>query len=162
MIKTPILDQLDALAILPALAALDLDSPAARSLVLGTAAQESGGRVLAQYPSGPALGFWQVEPATHDDLLDRFLPGRPDLALRLDGLAVPGAERHAQLATNLIYGAAICRLIYFRVPEPLPEAGDVAGLGAYWKRWYNTPAGAGTAAEWAASFNRLIGDPQNV
>ena len=48
----------------PALRALDLWSPAAEDLVLGTAAQESGLAYLRQIGGGPALGLWQIEPAT--------------------------------------------------------------------------------------------------
>jgi hypothetical protein len=162
MITTPIFAQLRSLVIVPVLGQLGLDSPAARNLVLGTAAQESGGAFLAQYPTGPARGFWQIESATHQDLLDRFLPSRPDLATTLAALRASEPAADQQLATNLAYAAAICRLLYFRIPEDLPAATDLPALGAYWKRWYNTEAGAGTAAEWTASFNRLIGDPPDV
>jgi len=162
MIRTPIFAELRSLVIVPVLGQLGLDSPAARNLVLGTAAQESGGAFLAQYPAGPALGFWQIEPATHQDLLDRFLPARPDLATSLALLRAGEPAAEQQLATNLAYAAAICRLLYYRIPDPLPAAADLAALGAYWKRWYNTDAGSGTAAEWTASFNRLIGDPPDV
>ena len=40
--------------------------------------------------------------------------------------------------TNLLYGAAGCRLCNYRLPEPLPEAEDIEGQAAYWKLHYNT------------------------
>jgi hypothetical protein len=35
-----------------------------------------------------------------------------------------------------------------RKPDPLPEAGDVEGQGAFWKKHYNTPLGAGTVPKY--------------
>ncbi|HEV2650775.1 MAG TPA: hypothetical protein VGU69_05935, partial [Rhizomicrobium sp.] len=58
--------QLANVVVRPTLARLGLnDGPVALNLLLGTAAQESGGTYLAQYPTGPALGLWQIEPNTH-------------------------------------------------------------------------------------------------
>ena len=39
------------------------------------------------------------------------------------------------------YATAVARLIYWRVPRPLPAASDLDGLAAYWKTHYNTAAG---------------------
>lgn len=139
---------LRALVIRPALAALELGGDAAEELLLGTAAQESGcGRRLAQQ-GGPALGVWQIEPATHDDLWNNFLRYRAALAAKLDGLRAAALPASAQLAGNLPYGCAIARLIYLRVPAALPAAGDLAGQAAFYKAHYNTGAGAATLAEY--------------
>jgi hypothetical protein len=155
-----ILTQLRMLVIIPTLGFLGVDSPAARTLVLGTAAHESQGRYIQQLGGGPALGFWQIEPATEQDLLANFIPGsRFDLPLtRLRTTA--SFSQDGDLAGNLFYGCALCRLIYYRDPEPLPA--DLPGLAAYWKRVYNTPLGAGTVDEWLSDFATLIGDPPDV
>jgi hypothetical protein len=154
--------QLRELVVIPTLTHLGLDSPAARNLVLGTAAQESGGSYLAQL-GGPALGFWQIEPATHGDLLINFVAHRPELDSKLEALMTAAADGLAlEMAWNLRYGCAVCRLLYYRIPAPLPEAADLAGLGAYWKQFYNTPLGAGTADEWVTSFRNLIGEPPDA
>ena len=42
-------------------------------MVLRTGLAESGYRVLKQGGSGPALSFWQVEPATAKDCVDNYL-----------------------------------------------------------------------------------------
>lgn len=135
------------------------DGPVGLNLVLGTAAQETGLQYLAQYPVGPALGPHQIEPATHDDLLDNFVAFRPELKHVLDSLAAPGVPRDTQLIWNLAYSTAICRLILYRSPEPLPLRADPALLGAYWKAHYNTAGGAGTVDEFVSNFARYIGDP---
>lgn len=154
----PIFQQLRVRVVQAALASLGLDSAAAINLVLGTAAQESACRYLAQYPTGPALGFWQIEPATHDDLLTSTLVSQPKLATGLAALAAPG-DRVDQLAWNLRYAAAVCRLLYWRAPRPLPEADDLVALSRYWKDFYNTPKGAGTPEEFQRNYLTHIGAP---
>lgn len=140
----------------PALRFLDLWSPAAAALVLGTAIQESALTMLRQVGGGPARGLFQIEPATHDDLWASFLRYRPRQEAKLVLLLAPAPDRDAQLATNLLYAAAVCRLLYFRRPEPLPDASDVDGLARYWKLAYNTPGGAGAAAQWAYHYRGFV------
>lgn len=138
--------------IAPSLRAIGLFSEAAEELVLGTALQESGLQALHQV-GGPALGFFQMEPATHDDIWTNFLTGQRELAARLRtllaGVALP---KTAQLVGNAYYAAAMCRVFYVRLDAPLPAAGDLAGQAAYYKRHYNTPAGAATADEYIANW----------
>lgn len=142
------------LIVKPALGYLGLSSEAAMQLVLGTAAQESGFHWIAQ-EKGPALGFFQTEPATLKDLYANFLAFQSKLLIPLSRLlgAWPGSP--TQLATNPLYAAAVCRLIYFRAEQPLPAADDLTGLATYWKTHYNTADGAGTVAEWVANYKEL-------
>ena len=132
---------------------IDLASEAAEDLVLMTAIAESGLRHLQQL-EGPARGLWQVEPETHCDVWRNYLEFRPVLADRVKGLSIgwgsassPPDAIFEDLEGNLYYGAAICRVIYRRVREQLPPAGDVSAMGRYWKRYYNTDLGKGTVEE---------------
>ena len=106
--------QMLALVIRPALEKLSLWSLSAEELVLGTAIVESGLTYLKQHGDGPALGLWQIEPATHDDLYTNFLNFRPELGSKLIELRAAGLSLDENLATNLMYGAAVCRLCYYR------------------------------------------------
>ena len=141
----------------PALEALtgpdkDFGGKAAEELLLGTAIQESRLTFLHQI-GGPALGVFQVEPDTHNDLYANYLSYRPHLRKRLSALS--GGERHTSLLiTNLTYAAAVARLLYYRDSRPLPEAGDVEGQAAYWKRVYNTTYGKGTPEEYISNWFR--------
>jgi hypothetical protein len=61
------------------------------------------------------------------------------------------------LETDDAYAAAMCRVHYWRMGQivgqkPLPAAGDLAGMAAYWKRFYNTPAGGGNVGEFIATW----------
>jgi hypothetical protein len=161
-LANPLFIQLRTLVIEPTLTYLGLAEPAAINLLLGTAAQESGMQYLAQYPTGPARGIYQIEPATHHDLLDNFVKFHPELQVRLNKLVFDALDGDQQLVVNLSYATAICRLLYRRAPAPLPAATDIPGLGAYWKQHYNTPLGAGHPDEFVANFQRHIGDPAAI
>lgn len=147
--------QLRELVVRPALTHLSMWSEAAENLVMGTAAQESRLQYLRQV-KGPALGLWQVEPATHHDIWQNWLWNRPlvvgqirQAAMVEIGAATPADEL---LIFNLRYAAIICRLIYRRRPEPLPDADDLPGLAAYWKKTYNTHLGKGKPEEFIANY----------
>lgn len=140
------------LIVAPVLHHLGMWSLAAEQLLLGTAAQESKLRYLRQLGGGPALGLWQIEPATERDIWNNYLAFRQDLEARIRDLQSP----FQGLAVNLPYGCAMARLVYRRSPLPLPPAGDVAGLAQLWKQVYNTPRGKGTVAEFIESW-RLVG-----
>ncbi len=140
----------------PALKKLGLWSEAAENLLLGTAAQESQmGRYLRQI-QGPALSIFQVEPATHQDIYDNYLIYHGHLLGVVVGLTVPKIPRVEQLAWNLMYAAAIARVHYRRVKEPLPDANDVSALGCYWKNHYNTLKGKGTVEEFVKNYTAMV------
>ncbi len=135
---------------------LGLGGPAVEELLLGTAAQESGcGAHLAQI-GGPALGVWQMEPATHDDIWRNFLSYRDDLAKKVEMLVVYGIERAPQLAGNLYYACAMARMQYLRSPMALPAAGDLEGQAACYKKVYNTPLGAATPEQYIANARPVL------
>lgn len=140
------------LVIIPAIETLQLHSQAAVELLLGTALQESGLRYLKQVGGGPAMGFFQMEPATHDDIWTNFLEYKPALLQ-----AIRSLSRHRialAMASDLWYAAAMCRIHYLRVSAPLPAAGDFPAQAAYWKAHYNTPQGAGKESEYLANWNK--------
>ena len=143
----------------PTLAELRLPSAeAAEALLLGTVAQETELARLAQSPSGPARGFFQIEPGCFDDLFKNFLNSRIDLRDRALEFAVPHCDLFDQVTWNLRFAAAIARLVYYRAPDYLPDATDLPGLAAFYKRHWNTAAGKATEAEFIENFNRYIGE----
>lgn len=132
-----------------------LDSAAAEELLVGTAAQESRlGYSLRQHPTGPARGIYQMEPATFDDLM-RWLAGKPDLMSAAANWASPAIPFGAQVAGNLYFATAIARLNYYRKPGALPAADNLAGLAAYYKKYWNTPLGAATEVEFIKHYREL-------
>ena len=102
--------QLRELVIQPALMEIELWSPAAEELVLGTAIVESRLSFIKQIGSGPALGLWQIEPDTHRDVYDNFLEYREGLYDQVLSLSAPGQTFEENLTSNMQYDAAICSL----------------------------------------------------
>lgn len=134
----------------PALDGIGKGGLAAEQLVLGTGIQESLliYRTQQGNPPGPALGLFQMEPDTHDDIWGNYLAYESELANLVKSTLQSGQKNEAStLKTNDKYAAAMCRVHYSRNPDPLPPVNDVTALAKYWKKFYNTPEGAGTVKE---------------
>ena len=142
----------------PALQAIGLWSLSAENLTTGTALAESRAVYLRQVGGGPALGLWQMEPATHDDCWNNWLcaPGRSrqSTALRqIIGHLKPSARL---MIGNLLYAAGMARVRYQRVPAALPGATDAAGLSQYHKDFYNTAQGSADPVATVAFFAEAV------
>lgn len=150
LVVRPVLD----LLALPAPGPEHLGSPAER-LVMGTAAQESHLRYLKQLGSGPALGLFQMEPATFRDLWNRF-GLKHAVGRELQSLLVPGIDPLDQLTWNLRFSAAMCRVHYFARPFEMPANPSVEDLGEIWKQHYNTVKGKGTVREFVENYEVMV------
>lgn len=141
----------------PALHALGIWSPERECLVLGTGAHESGYRYLKQVGGGPALGYWQCEPATHIDLWANYLRYRPVLAQPLNQLR-NGEVADASLLRYPLYAAALCGVHYMRRLQGhvFPPRDDAPLQSACWKQQYNSRLGRGTAQQALPHFQAAI------
>lgn len=151
------------LVIDPALLSIGMYSPAASELLLGTAIQESSLTYLTQLdgdadPYDDAMGVFQVERATHDDIWENYLHYRWDLARKLlvacHFIAHPDAS---EMVTNLRYAAIMARMVYRRKSEPLPEVGDIHAQARYYVKHYNTALGKGSVAQYMSNWRRVFG-----
>jgi len=134
-------------------------SKSAARLLLGTAIKESlNFKYRKQVGGGPAVGYFQMEPATHDDIWNNYLTFRSDLAKKVTALLTsPGANKHFELEHNDSYAAAMARVHYRRVPAKLPPFDDLSLMAAYWKQYYNTPLGKGVAHQYVTLWNTYVG-----
>lgn len=148
--------QLRDLVILPVLQALaDTELHAATELMLGTAMQETHcGDYLAQVGGGPALGLWQMEPATEADLWTNYLKFRPALGGTVRSFVMLGMPRVNQLVGNAYYACAMARVLYMRAPGALPPAGNPAAQAAYYVHHYNA-GGKATVEEYVDNWHAL-------
>ncbi len=153
--------QLRELIVRPALHEIDMHSDAAENLVMGTAAQESRLRYIHQLGNGPAVGLFQVEPTTFYDYWDGYLEDHPDVAQKVIGavglsddelVAGFGRPDPDRCVWDLKLAALMCRIHYRRIRSPLPDAADVWGMAAYWKKYYNTTLGRGTEQEFVDNY----------
>ena len=146
--------------VIPTLKYLDSEIPysdEAVDLLMLTCGHESkGGRFLTQSGGGPARGVYQMEVATHNDILDNFVQHREGLQERLhEYIPVLDHDSSYALMGNMYYATAMARVHYWRVKEPLPskEVGNyLDNLGKYAKRYYNTHEGKATASKYVTDY----------
>jgi len=144
----------------PVLQRLALWSQVAENLLVGTALQESLLTYTRQIGGGPALGYFQCEPATHDDCWKKYLKYRTTLAAKVrsfiqndDKTKFPDAEI---MVENPYYACAIARVKYLRMPEALPaDPNDIESISIYWKKYYNTNLGAGKPEEFVEKYKKF-------
>lgn len=138
-------------------------SETATELLMMTAAHESHlGEYIAQV-GGPALGIYQMEPATEDDIHDNFLAYRRSLEYLVDATTNSSLIQDkdgVDLIYSLPYATAMARVHYFRVPEALPEGSlqneeTIRKLAAYAKKYYNTEIGKATEEDYYEAYMRL-------
>lgn len=121
----------------PTLQQLNLYSRQAALLLLGTAEIESQCGIFIHQIRGPALGIYQMEPATHDDIWENFIKNKN--SLKSKPLISQCIQDQNRLVYDLQYATMMTRLHYLRVSESLPLTPE--GMARYHKQFYNTPAG---------------------
>jgi len=145
--------QLRELIIRPVLQSIGLHSPAAEDLLCMTAAWESNcGEYVAQV-GGPALGIFQMEPATLQDLGDNWLAFRMNYRDTLERMKPISMSNADALVMCNAYATAACRLQYYRQPEPLP--GNIDDLAQYAKTHWNGP-GKATPEDYAGAYRKYF------
>ncbi|MFC4260613.1 hypothetical protein ACFOZ5_16475 [Marinobacter lacisalsi] len=132
-------------------------SKAASQLLLGTAIHESMGLRYRKQIGGPALGLFQMEPATHGDIWNNFLAYRNTLAETVRSLRKKSGESADELENNDLYAAAMARVHYYRIGQivaksEIPDFDNLNSQSLYWKRHHNTPLGAGTPSKYRADW----------
>ena len=150
------IEQFKQSVIQPTLIQLGMHSQSAMQLLLGTMATESHfGEYLRQVGGGPALGVYQMEPATHDDIVHNYIRHRQSIRQLLVSLGYMDLDS-AKLVYDLRYATIFARLHYYRVREALPAADNLPALAAYWKEYYNTRHGKGTEEKFLVDYNRFV------
>lgn len=153
------ISHLRTLIIRPTLQYMEMWSEVAENLVVGTAIQESHATYLKQLGNGPALGLFQMEGVTHDDLWKNYIRYRAPIMNKLYNISIANNTKDTfinevsakEMIGNLYYATAMCRIQYLRAPEKLPS-NTIRGLAYYWKKYYNTHLGAGTEEEFIHNY----------
>jgi len=115
-----------------------LYSPEAEELLIFTCACESIGGTFIRQVKGPALGIYQMEPETYNDIWQNYLRNKTSLTMILfsnfDVNFQPSPDR---LIYDLRFATAMTAIFYKRINEKLPAANDVDAIWDYYKRHYN-------------------------
>lgn len=150
-------DQFRQYIVRPTLESLQMWSPAAENLLIGTALTESKLIYLSQLGNGPARGIFQMEDFTYKDLRKRLMEDYRKIMDKV--LAILTMEMlpatNSFLMGNMVAACIFARLKYFFIAEKLPDADDLVGLGTYYKTYYNTNKGK-------ASVDKFVYDYKNA
>ena len=133
----------------------------ALALVVRTGMAESGYRALKGYGDGnPAIGFWQIEPATMYDMIRNYLNYRSKYIKSLEsmGMEFTGDDIEISVMSNIAVQAALCRLHYRRDSASIPSWDDIEAQAKYWKRVYNTHKGRGTVKHFVKANKNVLFD----
>ncbi|MGB0361364.1 MAG: hypothetical protein ACPGEF_08165 [Endozoicomonas sp.] len=144
----------------PALKHLDMWSPFAENLLLGTAARESGLGFHLKMPNQHALGIYQISPRMHRKIWDQFLATQPELASKVRGLASQReflAHPHHELTTNLAYATAMALMIYIRTGINIDaiDKDDIRSMGRLWYKHFHS-RNPGTIKSFFDSYQHMI------
>ena len=142
----------------PVLKYLDMGGLNAEEILVATAVHESMNlQYVRQLGGGPALSFFQIEPATHADVWKNYVAYRPEIRQLLQRLRFDAFQnQELELMGNIPYSVAIARLVYRRARGPLPDKDDIKGMAKYWKANYNTLKGKGRVDEFIANYERYV------
>ena len=132
-------------------------SEEAVELLLMTCAHESNGGKYIKQIEGPALGIYQMEPSTHDDIWNNYLEFRMELKRDLTSQSAFYDVDASEMIGNMYYATAMARIHYWRVPEPIPklyQGLSESGLAQYCKDHYNTHLGKATPEKYLTDYLR--------
>jgi hypothetical protein len=131
---------------------------AVQQLVFTVGAEVSGRDITRQLGGGPAITWWQIEPATIRDIAANWLRYRPaaDAAIRRHLPA--GDDLEAGALDDPMIAAMLARIQYRRSPLKLQPVDDIWGQAVLWKSAYNTHAGKGTVEEAMERYLRWVNE----
>jgi hypothetical protein len=138
----------------PTLKKIGFWSEASEKLLLYIAGIESKFGNRLKQMNGPALGIYQMEPATHKENWSYILNHRPILRIKISNYY--GLEfNDEKLIYDLSYATMMARAHFLRFKEPIPDENDILGLANYWKKYYNTLQGKGNILDFIEIAKRI-------
>jgi len=149
--------QLRELVIIPALRDLVMLSDDAVELLMFTVAVESNGGSYLKQIEGPALGIYQMEPETYNDIWQNYINNQFRLVglmvSNFDCIRMPSEDR---LIYDLRFATAMARIHYARVPQKLPDKNHILAMWAYYKTYYNSSKGAAECVKSIEKYKAFI------
>lgn len=128
-------------------------------LLLMIACHESLCGKWTKQVNGPALGVYQMEPFTHDDVYRTFISKSQKLDFAVSKF-VPSSQTlrnkksHAELLqTDVRYATVMARVFFMRFKEPIPDSDYKRAI--YAKKYWNTEAGKATEDMYFNDYKRF-------
>lgn len=133
----------------------DLELPYSDKVVdmlIETACVESNCGTYLKQINGPACGIFQIEPKTAQDVYDNYIIFRQHYVDIYNKLFIKSLSLKQNLIYNLAFQIFICRLIYLRIKEAIPD--NTKDRANYWKKYYNTKLGKGTTQDYISKVRK--------
>jgi hypothetical protein len=143
------------------------NSVEARFLLLCTASIESDCGHFIKQVNGPALGIWQMEPATNNDIWVNCdaLKDNSAMAHAVSSLVMLPFEEIEHLIYSPMYACAMARLKYSMTPKELPAYNggtdlDLDMFYRYYKTYYHgvdhngNELGKSSFSKWLSAIER--------
>jgi hypothetical protein len=119
-------------------------------LLMMIAAHESKLGTYLKQVDGPALGVFQIEPATHDDT---WMNGDScEINASHFGYIWEGESTADKLEYDLQYQIFIARQKLFMISEPIPPSNMDDDMSEYCKKYWNTESGKADAFDYFNAY----------
>jgi hypothetical protein len=120
-----------------------------------TAAQETHLGTYLKQVRGPALGVFQIEPNTYNDMWGNWIMYRQNILTGLNDMwGASSLDWRIRMRADLAYQIVMARIFYLRVPAPIPANDHPLGLAHYYKKYFNTHLGKATPEEAYKNYNK--------
>tara|TARA_R100001163_G_C5054938_1_gene191450 strand:+ start:1063 stop:1542 length:480 start_codon:yes stop_codon:yes gene_type:complete len=119
----------------PALREISMFSKNAVHLLSMTAALESDLGFHLKQVNGPALGIYQMEPDTHDDVWDSVLAFNANKLNRVMGSGCAFSEAK-RMIYDLKYATIMARVLYSRFKEVIPDLYETKDMINYYLEYW--------------------------
>ncbi len=128
----------------------------AEELLVFTCAVESEGGTFLKQENGTALGIYQMEPQTHNDIWQNYIQNKSNLSMILFSNFHFIRPSEEMLISDLRYATAMARIHYRRVLEPMPNRLKINDIWEYYKKNYNTSQGKAEKDSSIAKYEKFI------
>lgn len=143
--------QLREYIIQPALSAIGVYSKEAEELLVATGAVESKLGTYVKQINGPAIGLYQMEPATFTDVWS-YIVGNSRFPAIMRACNLKNTPEAIDMVSNLRLSTIMARMHYMRFPEALPKPNDFEGIWSTYKKRWNTELGDTTRDEFLSAY----------
>lgn len=120
-------------------------SRSVENIIVATGIVESNLDALVQGGGGPAKGVFQIEPRTYADVIS-YIKRDPEkiktICQACNLVSLP--EDVNAVIWNLRFAVLITRMFYYRIVDALPKSENAQEMYQYYKKFYNSAAGAAT------------------
>ena len=129
-------------------------------LLLGTAATESDFGKLNKQDGGPALGIFQMEPNTANDIWNEYLAYNYVLRHKVKKTLWKNVDLKTQLRYNIKYQTMMAYVHYKRAEArkniKIENSLSKWSASYYYKRYFNTYAGKGSTIRFFRKYTEYV------